>query len=44
MFVCLSRPISSHSFEARKLKIGKNNSHVNGRKSTYQFYDILSGA
>jgi len=30
--------ISSHSFEARKLKIGRNNPHINGTKSTDQFF------
>jgi len=32
--------ISSGSFEAKKLKIGGNNSHINGIKSSDQFFDI----
>jgi len=42
---CLSvTPISSHNFEAKKLKVGRNNPHINGTKFTDQFFDILSGA
>jgi len=32
------------SFEARKLKIGKNNPQINVTKSAHQFFDILPGA
>jgi len=36
--VCLSiTSISSHSFDARKLKIGMNNPNINGTKYTDQF-------
>jgi len=35
--------ISSDSFEARKLKIGRNNSHIKGTKSTNQFLIFCLG-
>jgi len=39
MSVCLSifNHYLSHSFEARKLKIGKNNTHINVTKPINQF-------
>jgi len=41
--VCQSvTSISSHCFEAIKPKIGRNNPHIHGAKSTDQFFDILS--
>jgi len=42
--VCLSPSNSSHSFEARKQKIGMNNSHIYGTKYTNQFFYILPSA
>jgi len=39
MSVCLSViSISSHSFEDRKLKIDRNNYHINGTKSANQVF------
>jgi len=35
--------ISSHSFEARKLKVDRNNPHINGTKLTNQFLIFCLG-